>query len=904
MTGTFTQTFEWVAPMAGGTFTIYAAGISADGDGTELANGEDPAVITVGDGLAMTTIQIVVDAPPNQIPVAAITAPAIGTEGMPVTFDASASTDVDGTIISYDWDFGDTMVGTGMNTTHTYALAGTYMVTLTVTDDTGATNMATTNITINVTPANEAPVAMIIAPPAAATGMAVTFDASGSTDIDGTIISYDWDFGDTLTGTGVSATHSYAMAGTFTVTLTVTDDTGATNSVMTDIIVTDAAPPVNIPPVAMITAPATAAIGMAVTFDASASTDLDGTITSYDWDFGDTLTGTGVSATHSYAMAGTFTVTLTVTDDTGATNSAMTDIIVTDAAPPGNAPPVAMMITPPVAAIGMAVTFDASGSTDPDGTIASYDWDFGDAITGTGVSTTHTYMTAGTFTITLTVTDDAGATNSVMADITVMAAAPPGNIPPMAVITAPPAAAIGMEVIFDASTSTDPDGTIVSYDWDFGDTMVSTGVSTTHTYATEGTFTITLTVTDDAGATNSTMTDIIITAAAPPVNIPPAAMISGPTTGTEGVAVTFDASGSLDLDGMIVSYDWDLGDTMTATGISVTHTYSVGVYTVKLTVTDDAGATTSAMMDIVITAANAPQPPMADAGGPYMGTIGMAIQFDGSASTDPDGTLVSYDWDFGDTSMGTGATPTHAYSMAGTYTVMLTVTDNDGMAGSVTTTAIISDPALPPMPGPGPDGAALYNDHCGSCHGPGGVGGTAEDVIGESAEDIMEAIMEEPTMMFLLDVLRKADVMAIAHYLEGLEEAEEVEEEMDEETIDSTSVTLYDTFCASCHGTAGNGGSAKAVIGATVADIKDAITREQTMAIQVSVLSEAYIAQISDYLVQLDASNNTTGQTINTSVNANDSGGGGALYWLGLLFTGVLFMRRRRFAGRWRRFES
>jgi len=457
-------------------------------------------------------------------------------------------------------------------------------------------------------------------------------------------------------------------------------------------------------------------------------------------------------------------------------------------------------------------------------------------------------------------------------------------------ITAPAIGTMGIPVTFDGSGSTDPGGTIVSYDWDFGDTMVGTGMSTTHTYATAGTYMVTLTVTDDAGATNTATTSIMITATAP-VNIPPVAMISGPTTGSDGMPVTFNASGSTDVDGTIVSYAWDFGDTTTGMGVSVTQTYTVGVYTVTLTVMDDAGATNSATANIVITGATTPQPPIADAGGPYMAAIGMAIQFDGSASTDPDGTIVSYDWDFGDTVMGTGVMPTHMYSMAGTYTVMLTVTDNDGMAGSVTTTAVITYPALPPtMPGPMPDGEALYNDNCASCHGPGGLGGTAGDVAGESADDIMEAIMEEPTMMFLLDVLRKSDVMAIAHYL--MDEEEE-KEEQDEETIDPTSVTLYDTFCASCHGAGGTGGSAKAVIGATVNDIKGAITREQTMAVQVSVLSEAYITQISDYLIQLDAANNTSRQLSNTNVNAND-GGGGALHWFSLLIAGVLFVGRRR----------
>jgi chitodextrinase len=83
------------------------------------------------------------------------------------------------------------------------------------------------------------------------------------------------------------------------------------------------------------------------------------------------------------------------------------------------------------------------------------------------------------------------------------------------------------------------------------------------------------------------------------------------------------------------------------------------------------------------------QSPVANAGGPYSGITGQAVAFNGAGSSDPDGTLAGYQWSFGDGTTGSGATPAHAYSAAGTYTVTLTVTDNGGATGSTTTTATI-----------------------------------------------------------------------------------------------------------------------------------------------------------------------------------------------------------------------
>jgi PKD repeat protein len=155
-----------------------------------------------------------------------------------------------------------------------------------------------------------------------------SLDALSSTDPDGTITSYAWAFGDGTTGTGATASHTYAVAGTYPVTLTVTDDDGATGTVSHDV-----AAVANQPPLAAFTSTAT---NLAVAVDGSGSSDADGTIASYAWAFGDGTTGTGATASHTYAVAGTYPVTLTVTDDDGATGAVSHDVTVT--APVGPVP--------------------------------------------------------------------------------------------------------------------------------------------------------------------------------------------------------------------------------------------------------------------------------------------------------------------------------------------------------------------------------------------------------------------------------------------------------------------------------------------------------------------------------------------------------------------------------------
>lgn len=177
------------------------------------------------------------------------------------------------------------------------------------------------------------------------------------------------------------------------------------------------APLPNQAPTASFTAAPT---GLTADVDASASTDADGTIASYQWTWGDGIgfnSGTCPTAAHAYATAGTYTITLTVTDNAGATSTTTRTVTVT--AP--NQAPTASFTT---SASGLTATTDGRASSDPDGTIASYQWAWGDGATGTGATASHAYAAAGTYTVTLTVTDNVGAQGSTSASVTVVAPAP------------------------------------------------------------------------------------------------------------------------------------------------------------------------------------------------------------------------------------------------------------------------------------------------------------------------------------------------------------------------------------------------------------------------------------------------------------------------------------------------
>ena len=180
----------------------------------------------------------------------------------------------------------------------------------------------------------------------------------------------------------------------------------------------------------------------------------------------------------------------------------------------------------------------------------------------------------------------------------------------------------------------------------------------------------------------------------PPENEKPVSDPGGPYAALIDQVVSFDASGSTDPDGDIDFYRWNFGDgTSEILAEYPKHEYSEpGTYQVTLTVIDNDGTSAIGTTMVIVTEFPTSFEPVADLGGPYYGEVRKSIIFNGSDSYDLDGNIVNYTWDFGDGTMGYGVNINHVYVAAGEYAVTLTVTDNESLVDSESTTAIISPP--------------------------------------------------------------------------------------------------------------------------------------------------------------------------------------------------------------------
>jgi PKD repeat protein len=582
------------------------------------------------------------------------------------------STDSDGIIKSRSWNFGDnTAVGSATPQSHTYAAAGTYTVTLTVTDDDGATNAVSQTVTVS--PANVLPSAAFSA---SCSNLACTF-TDQSTDSDGSIASRSWNFGDnSAAGTATPQSHTYAAGNTYQVTLTVTDNRGGTNALTKAVTVSAA----NVIPTPAFSASCT---NLACTFT-DQSTDSDGSIASRSWDFGDqTPAGTVTPQAHTYTTGNTYQVTLSVTDNRGGTNALTKAVTVS----PANALPTAAF-TANCPQDGLTCTF-VDGSTDPDGngTIASWKWEFGDGAVNTASTAAdqpHDYSVADVYTVKLTVTDAKGGTNTATQTVTV------GNPAPNAAPTAEfsfQCPAEGLTCTFADNGSIDTDGSVSGWSWDFSD-GTSTEQKPSHTFAAGGDHAVTLTVKDNKGLASAPVTHTVtVTAPPPPANTAPTAAF---TTSCTNLACTFtDQSSDPDQTSVSLGRSWNYGDN--TSGTTASHTYSAGGnYTVTLTVTDNGGLTATANHPVSVSAANVSPTASFTAS-----CTNLSCTFT-DGSSDSDGSIVSRSWNFGDNTTSTATSPSKSYTAAGTYTVSLTVTDNRGGTGTISHSVTVSPANVAP----------------------------------------------------------------------------------------------------------------------------------------------------------------------------------------------------------------
>ena len=375
--------------------------------------------------------------------------------------------------------------------------------------------------------------------------------------------SWAWSFGDGGTSTERSPVHTYATAGTYTVTLTASNGAGVDTVTRSGYITVSTAA---IIPVALFHSNATSGtIPLSVQFlDSSTNSP-----TSWAWSFGDGGTSTEQSPVHTYTTAGTFTVTLTATNTGGSNTVTKAGEIVVGSV---SARPVASFISTVESGNAPLVVQFVDSSTN---TPTSWVWSFGDGNTSAAQNPSHTYVIEGTYTVTLTATNSGGSDTETKAGyITVTFTKPAANFTANVTSGTAPLA-----VQFNDTSENSP----TIWSWKFGDGGKSAEQNPVHVFKDPGTYAVSLTAENSAGKDTVKKTDYIsVTAVSGPV----ASFTASTTSGKAPLTVRFNDTSSNNP----TSWLWSFGDSGTSTEKNPTHTFTdMGTYTVSLTAANEAG---------------------------------------------------------------------------------------------------------------------------------------------------------------------------------------------------------------------------------------------------------------------------------------------------------------------------
>ncbi len=508
----------------------------------------------------------------------------------------------------------------------------------------------------------------------------VKFDSSNiKIDDTHTRVEDKWDFGDESSPEyGQKVSHTYSDMGTYSVLLAITVEDKTTGELIEWATYSEVVSITDQAITASFTAdPQSGEAPLEVEFDASESFDPNGNIERYEWDFNEDGIfddAEGAQVSHEFTKIGNYTVELRVVNTLGDEEFETKQIIVEKGENPEAV--ITVLDEPDDYKVGQNYVFKADDSTSPNGNIVAYEWNFND---GSDVEETksisHIFENEGTYEVTLKVTDEEDKEGEMLKVISI--GAPQGS--PKVLINSSPNLEEGdlyiegkvpYAVIFDAKGTVDSDNNIIDYEWDFGDgSQNGYGETVSYTYTTEGTYTVTLTVTD---ADDNVGKDSMV------VKVEPQGVVAIIETdqidGSVPLTVEFDASGSTYSNGQITSYKWDFGDgSEPKLGSStVSHRYdTIGSFTASVEVTgadnnSETAEITITVREIALTSC-------------FVtifekGVAPLETTFDPGCST---GTATSYFWDFGDGNISTSHKPTHVFEEPGEYRVTLEITDSD-----------------------------------------------------------------------------------------------------------------------------------------------------------------------------------------------------------------------------------
>ena len=649
--------------------------------------------------------------------------------GQTVTLDGSGSTDANLDPLTYSWSFVSCPSGSTASLTNPISInptfqidkPGTYVVQLVVND--GIADSAPDTVTI--TTVNSPPGADAGQDQSVHAGSLVRLDGSGSSDVDGDILTFSWSFVEipdesaaVLSGSNaVDPTFTADLPGNYIVQLMVND--GHANSTPDTITIST----LNSPPVANAGPDQSVVLGKPVTLDGSGSTDVDGDPLTYHWTLTDKPAGStamlsdtsAVKPTFTADKAGTYVAHLFVND--GLADSLQDTVVISTM----NSVPVAEAGPGQSAYVGDMVTLDGSGSHDDDGDLLTYLWSFVSSPPGstaalsdpTAVKPTFYVDKFGTYVVQLIVDD--GKVKSAPDTVTITTQ----NSPPVADAGPDQTVYVTQTVTLDGSGSSDVDGDALTYKWSFSSrpdgsaAALSDPSAVKPTFAVDkfGTYVVQLIVND--GTADSTADTVTITT----LNSAPVANAGEDQTAYVTQTLTLDGSKSSDVDGNLLTFSWSFTSRPPDSAAALLDSTAVkpaftidkpGTYVVQLIVND--GTVDSAPDTVTISTLNSA--PVANAGEDQKAYVTQTVTLDGSESSDVDGNILIFSWSFTARPPGSAAVlsdsaavkPAFTIDMPGTYVVQLIV--NDGTVDSAPDTVTITTLNSQPVANAGPDQTA------------------------------------------------------------------------------------------------------------------------------------------------------------------------------------------------------
>lgn len=566
--------------------------------------------------------------------------------------NAIQSSDPNQDVLSYRWLVNNDEVANTEISTLSLSQPGTYEITLEVNDQRGVSNSIQT--TVNSIHVNAPPLPVITAVPVTSSSN-VEFAASQSVDPESELQSFDWDFGDGNIASGPQVSHTFQSTGSYTVKLTVNDGESLKNSIQTSehVII------VNSFPTSSFSAPEVVAPNVPFNVDGSLSSDSDGSISKYEWFANGAPAGLGLQNSITLNNSGLHTISLSVTDDSGfeeALGFSSKQVRV-------NTPPVPQWRTEPSEIIpNTEIKFFADKSYDIDGNIDAYLWKFEDGTELKGQQIQRIFRDGGEKRFTLTVTDNDRVGNST----TTLEGVINVNHQPY-IVTESIVRSNSISVRLDATQSYDLDSDALSYEWTLPNGSKRSEAAFTWTAPEPGVHFIGLTINDGLNLENSINSESIRVL----INRPVEAVVDSVINSCTGLTVLFNSSRSYDPDGDAFIANWDFGNGQTSDQANPSFVYEkAGVYEARLTLDDGfSGEKSVAKIPVIIEGSPVAKFNISDT----TICVNTPIDFDGSTSTDPSGSIPSMAWDFGDGNSATGARYSHVFTEPGVYNVSLTV---------------------------------------------------------------------------------------------------------------------------------------------------------------------------------------------------------------------------------------